>query len=75
MEQAMPPIPTLRTNGATIRAIRKMRGYPTAELARRAACTPGTLTNIEGGRRRPSVELANRIANALGVDLAAILRD
>jgi len=71
----VPPTPTVRVNGAAIRALRLARGYKVAELAARVAVTSGALRNIELERKRPSVVLANRIARGLSVDLAAILRE
>jgi transcriptional regulator with XRE-family HTH domain len=68
----MPPVPTIPHNGAAIRAIRLIRGYSVADLARRVAVTSSALSNIERENKRLSVTLANRIARELCVDLAAI---
>jgi transcriptional regulator with XRE-family HTH domain len=38
------------------------------ELARRAGCSSAWMTEVVGGRRRPSDDLARRIADVLGVD-------
>jgi transcriptional regulator with XRE-family HTH domain len=71
----MPPTPTVRVNGAAIRAFREARGYKVAELASRVEVTSGALRNVELENKLPSVVLANRIARELIIDLAAILRD
>jgi transcriptional regulator with XRE-family HTH domain len=71
----MPPIKTVRHNGTAIRAIREIRGYTVADLARLLNVTSGALSNIEKENKRLSVPLANRIAGALVIDVGAILRD
>jgi len=69
----MPPTRIVKHNGAAIRAIRQIRGYSIAELARRVDVTAQALSNIERENKRSSATLANRIATALSVDLAAIV--
>jgi len=60
--------PTSVTN--TIRALRFARGEMTqAELADRVGVTRQTVIAIEQGRYSPSLEMAFRIARALGVPL------
>ena len=60
--------PTRVTN--TIRALRFARGEMTqAELADRVGVTRQTVIAIEQGRYSPSLEMAFRIAHALGVPL------
>jgi putative transcriptional regulator len=60
--------PTRVTN--SIRALRFARGEMTqAELAERIGVTRQTLIAIEQGRYSPSLEIAFRIAHALGVRL------
>jgi transcriptional regulator with XRE-family HTH domain len=71
----MPPKETVRHNGPAIRAIRQIRGYTIAELARRVNITSQAMSNIELENKRLSTALANRIAQALAVDLPALLRD
>jgi transcriptional regulator with XRE-family HTH domain len=62
-------------NGAAIRAFREIRGLSVAELARRVEITPGALSNIELETKRLSVELANKLADELRVNVAAIIWD
>jgi len=69
----MPPTRIVHHNGAAVRAIREMRGYSIADLAERLDITRQALSNIENGNKRVSRVLAQRIARALLVDLAAIL--
>ena len=60
--------PTRVTN--TIRALRFTHGEMTqAELADRVGVTRQTVIAIEQGRYSPSLEMAFRIAHALGVPL------
>ncbi|GIJ20514.1 helix-turn-helix transcriptional regulator [Micromonospora lutea] len=60
--------PTRVTN--TIRALRFARDEMTqAELAERLGVTRQTVIAIEQGRYSPSLEMAFRIANVLGVRL------
>jgi transcriptional regulator with XRE-family HTH domain len=69
----MPPTRTVCHNGAAIRAIREIRGFTVAELARRVEMTSQALSNIEKENKRVSAPLANRIARELAVDINAIL--
>ena len=51
-----------------LKAIRKKHSMTGATLGEKAKTSPSTLSMIETGRRRPSVDLAKRLAAALGVD-------
>ena len=65
--------PTSVTN--TIRALRSARGEMTqAELADRVGVTRQTVIAIEQGRYSPSLEMAFRIARALGVPLDEVFQ-
>lgn len=69
------PAPTeaLRlANGATIRALREVKGIRHGDLARRVEISPGYLSNIERGRKQPSPHVLRAIADRLGVTLDAI---
>ena len=61
-----------QADGATVRKVRLARGMTQADLAREAYTTQSYVANIESGYRRPSMDLASRIAGVLGVDLFAI---
>ena len=50
-----------------VAAARKRLGWSQAELARRAAITPGGVSQIEGGSRIPSADTLLRLAEALGL--------
>ncbi|TFV51638.1 helix-turn-helix transcriptional regulator [Blastococcus sp. TF02A-35] len=65
--------PTRVTN--TIRALRFARGEMTqAELAARVGVTRQTVIAIEQGRYSPSLEMAFRIAQALGAPLDEVFQ-
>ena len=51
-----------------LKKIRKERGMTGAKLGEKAKISISTLSMIETGRRRPSVNLAKRLGLALGVD-------
>jgi len=61
--------------GENIRKIRTEKGMALQELAAKARIHPGSLTNIEKGYRNPSIETLNKIADALGVSVAALIED
>lgn len=55
------------------RALRNARdrvGISQERLAQLAECSPALIGQIEVGKRQPSLEVAERIATALGVELA-----
>jgi len=57
------------TNGAKGRlaARRKEKGLTQAELAQRVGIAQRTVAAYESGERRPSVEVAKKIAQELGI--------
>lgn len=60
--------------GENVRHFRHERGLTQAELAEAADAANATISRIERSRLVPSVELAGRLADALGVSLDALLR-
>lgn len=58
--------------GATIRALRESYGWKLGKFAVAVGTTHPHLSNIESGRKRCTPEMARRIADILGVPLAAI---
>lgn len=62
-------------NGEKIRETRQRRGWKLSDLARRADVKVKTLANIESGHQVASVELLQRVADALGLNEAAKLYD
>lgn len=62
-------------NGSSLRTVRELVGLSTRELAARAGCAYGTVTNLEiglVGADRASPALQRKLADALGVKLDAI---
>ncbi|WP_054680330.1 helix-turn-helix domain-containing protein [Microbacterium sp. No. 7] len=47
-------------------AQRRRHGFPANEVAARARTSPAALSHIEAGRRLPRIDLAERIAEAMG---------
>jgi transcriptional regulator with XRE-family HTH domain len=71
----MPRTPTANVNGSAVRDFRLLLGMSTRELADSIGCRPQHLSNVELGTRSCSAALAGRIADALGVRRASILRE
>lgn len=55
-----------------LRARREEREFTVTDLARMCGITPGHLSNLEAGRRRPTPELARTIAYHLGAPLDSL---
>jgi transcriptional regulator with XRE-family HTH domain len=58
--------------GATVRALRVAYGWRAVKLAAALGISQSYLANIEAGRRALPPHLARRVAETLGVPLAAI---
>jgi transcriptional regulator with XRE-family HTH domain len=50
-----------------VRELRTGQGLTTRQLAERAGISQGAVSHLETGRRAPSLDLARRVASALGV--------
>ena len=61
-----------QANGSAIRELRKALGISPAELAASVGVDKSTMWRIEAGARQPSDPTLRKIANRLGVPLAAI---
>jgi len=58
-----------------IRRLREEKGWTQENLAARAKVTQGYIAQLEAGtRRRLSLEVADRLARALGVGIADLLK-
>lgn len=69
-DKAMPSIEAQRASmGQTIRSLRTQRGLTQAELARMAGITQSNLACIEAGKYSVGLDILNKIANALGVEV------
>jgi transcriptional regulator with XRE-family HTH domain len=59
--------------GRRLRALREQQGLSLSALARRAALGKGTLSELESGRRNPTLETLFALTTALGLPLSAAL--
>src|SRR4051794_2809464 len=59
--------------GERLRELRLSRGMSQAELARQAEVTTNYISRLEGGGAAPGIDLAARLALALGVPVAELL--
>lgn len=60
--------------GKNICEIRKLRGFTLSELAEKAKVSKSYLSNIERNlNKNPSIEVINKIARVLNVDLKTLL--
>lgn len=63
---------TRNVNGAAVKALREALGHRGGEFATRCEISHAYLSNVEHGRKQPSAAVARRLADELGVPLAAI---
>lgn len=61
--------------GARLRDLRTARGWSLSELARRTGLGKGTLSELEGGQRNPTLATLFAITTALGLPLSAAVGD
>jgi len=69
--------PAARINGAVLRDLARLRAkqkLSLEEVARRAGIDRSYLGLLERGLRRPTLEVAIRVARALGQPLSSILK-
>lgn len=59
--------------GKRMRALRRAKDLTQGQLAVICQCSQATIANIEQGRREPSIDLVNRIANALDTTIDFLL--
>lgn len=63
------PDEVLAAVGPRLRAIRKQRGTTLADVAAKTGISVSTLSRLEAGRRRPTLELLLPLAQAYGVQI------
>jgi transcriptional regulator with XRE-family HTH domain len=56
-----------------LRQVRRSRGLTQAQLAERASVTPSYMTRLENATVAPGIDLADRLAVALGTTVADLL--
>jgi transcriptional regulator with XRE-family HTH domain len=59
-------------HGPAIRAIRELLGVSVSAFAPRADCTQGYMSNVELGKKQPTIEFLARVARELGVSIDAV---
>lgn len=64
---------TIQSLPATLRRLRERRGVTLAALSALTGASVSTLSRLESGQRRPTVELVLRIALALGISPGALI--
>lgn len=74
LRQGLPVQVDARRLGAQLRRIRRQRGMTQEELAERSGYHPTHIANIERGRNLPSLDAIFRLAQALGVSAADLVR-
>lgn len=63
-----------RRIAVNIQRLRRERGLSQEELGARANVHQTYLSQVEGAKRNPSIDVLERIANALKVDIAELFR-
>ena len=63
------------STGARIRALREERGMSLSALAAAAGIGKATLSELEGGRRNPTLDTVYAVAGPLGVPLVALVAE
>lgn len=56
--------------GQEVKRLREARGWIQAKLAVEAGMAPSAVNQIENGKRSPSANSLNKLAGALGVEVA-----
>ena len=65
--------PLSSATGARLRGLREARSLSVSELARMTGLGKGTLSELESGRRNPTLQTLYAVTTALGVPLSAAL--
>ncbi len=59
--------------GTRIGDLRRRRGWSMSEMARRAGLGKATLSELEAGRRNPTLETLYAVTSAMGLPLSAVI--
>ncbi len=65
----------MQTFGEKLRFLRKQRGATLRQVADAVLTSDGYIADLESGRRRPSLELARKIADFFDVSVDLLARD
>lgn len=66
----MPAMDARGRVGRNLQRLRRERGLTQEEVAHRAKIHQTYLSGVEGGKRNPSIAVLERLARALGADIA-----
>ncbi len=66
--------PLLKAVGERITEIRAAKGLKTADLAKAAGVSPAYMWRVEAGRQNLSLRSLSRLALALGIPMASLLK-
>lgn len=59
--------------GEVLKRLRKIYGYTALELSASLNISPSYLSEIENGKKQPSLEILKKIANAYGIRLSSLI--
>jgi len=65
----------MRINPVALKAIRERSGFSQAALGRAANVSQGHISQLEAGEKEPRPEMVRRLAEALGIPIAALVVD
>lgn len=65
----------MRLLARRIKALRRSKRWSQEQLAERASIQRSYVADLEGGYRNPSVRTLVKVANAMGVSLAALFQE
>lgn len=60
--------------GLRIRFLRQQKGFSQEEFAFRAHINKNYLSDLENGRRNPTLDILNRLVSALGITLSELFK-
>ncbi|HEX3584611.1 MAG TPA: helix-turn-helix transcriptional regulator [Candidatus Angelobacter sp.] len=58
--------------GAVITELRVKKGWGYEEVAHRVGCNPGYMSDIERGKKNPSIKIVQAIADVHGIKLSKL---
>lgn len=59
--------------GETLKRLRLIYGYKATELSEKINISPSYLSEIENGKKQPSLELLETISNLYGIKLSSLI--
>ena len=71
----MPPIPTVRPNGAALRTFRRLRGLTAPQLSAKSGVAQSAISYYENEQKNPSLQILTKLADALRVPVQAVSKD